>query len=185
MIRTLLRRHTTALLFLAWLGLLALPLLDSQADAAGVQDGSPVSKAEAQQNIVLERFVRMMPDSLPDTAPEQVTNQSSGQQGQQSWHGADELDELPRPLVPLHSLFVFPERAARLGIRRALVLAEIDLDAEGRIAACRIVHGAGNGFDEEVLARLPGVRFAPGKKGGHPVAVRARLPVRFVLRSGS
>lgn len=181
MIRALLRRHTTVLLFLAWLGLLSLLLLETRTGPPGGHE----DRAGTQQNIFLERFVPLSPASLPGTVPEQATNQSSGQQGQQSWHGADELDELPRPLVPLHSLFVFPERATRLGIRRALVLAEIDLDAEGRIAACRIVHGAGNGFDEEVLARLPGVRFAPGKKGGRPVAVRARLPVRFVLRSGS
>lgn len=175
------RRAPTPLLFGIWLLLLSLPLLDSGGTPSR-GEGEREGPCKQEQSIFLERFVRLQASTLP--GPEEATNQADKASGQEGWHGTDELDELPHPLAQLHSLFVFPERAARLGIRKALVLAEIDLDVEGRIVACRIVSAAGNGFEDEVLAKLPSVRFTPGKKNGRPVAVRARLPVRFVLKNG-
>jgi len=181
MIRALIQRHRVSLLFLFWITVLVLFLVSGESTPLR-KSGSPAGRP-GEKALTIERFIRPQPSIIQpgrqETSP--VTNTPQPGSDQSDWYAASQLDDLPRPLVSLEQLFVFPEKAALLGIHKALVLAEIDLDAGGWIRSCRIVRGAGNGFDEEVLAKLPGVPFTPGRIDGKPVPVRARLPVRFVL----
>ena len=179
------QRHRLGLLFFLWCLILAwLTLSPGSAQPAGAGTAAQ-SQEETTGSMLLERFIPLRPAA--EQSPKKTlaeSNQAPGPTKSETWHGAHELDELPRPLVSLETLFLFPDKAAILGIRTALVLVELEIDLRGNIVTHRILRGAGNGFDEEVLAKLPSVRFSPGRIDGRAVAVRARLPIRFVLRPG-
>jgi TonB family protein len=61
------------------------------------------------------------------------------------------------------------------------VVAELDINANGRVVSVRLIQKAGWGFDEEVVRKIHHVRFSPALQGGLALAAAARIPIEFVL----
>lgn len=90
------------------------------------------------------------------------------------------VDIQPRPLIEISSVMSYPPGARKMGIQ-ATVVVELDISEEGMVDRIEIIRTAGWGFDEEVLRKLPKVRFRPARKQGMPVAVTVRIPIVFRL----
>ncbi|MBI5070107.1 MAG: TonB-dependent receptor [Deltaproteobacteria bacterium] len=73
---------------------------------------------------------------------------------------------------------VYPP-AARAAGRSAEVVLELELSAEGRVAAARVLQPAGDGFDEAALEAGRRLRFSPAEVDGSPSAVVIEYRFRF------
>ncbi|OIP93624.1 MAG: hypothetical protein AUK55_08125 [Syntrophobacteraceae bacterium CG2_30_61_12] len=76
----------------------------------------------------------------------------------------------------------YPRLARELG-KEGTVLLRLTLDANGRLNQVEVLRKAGYGLDEEALRAVRESTFRPARGNGRPVACRADLPIRFVLRS--
>jgi protein TonB len=76
---------------------------------------------------------------------------------------------------------VYTEEARRLGLTGDVVLS-IVIEADGRVAAVRLVRGLGAGLDERAMAAVREWQFAPARRLGTPVAVTVEAVVSFNLR---
>jgi protein TonB len=76
----------------------------------------------------------------------------------------------------------YPRLARDLGIE-GNVLLSLTIDERGRLMELQVIKKAGSGFDEEAVRAVKESTFSPAKRDGKPVACRASLLVRFVLRS--
>jgi protein TonB len=76
----------------------------------------------------------------------------------------------------------YPRLARELG-KEGTVLLRLTIDEGGSLTHVEVLKGAGSGFDEEALRAVRESRFSPARMNGRTVASRARLPIRFVLRS--
>jgi periplasmic protein TonB len=76
----------------------------------------------------------------------------------------------------------YPRLARELG-KEGTVLLRLTIDERGCLLDVQVVKQAGTGFDEEAVLAVRSSKFSPAKRGGKPVACRAHLPIRFVLRS--
>ncbi len=72
----------------------------------------------------------------------------------------------------------YPGEALARG-QSALVVLQLDIDAEGRVTAAEVVDPAGHGFDEAARDAALRFRFAPALKDGHPVPSRIRYRYSF------
>jgi len=86
----------------------------------------------------------------------------------------------PIPLVDIQSVFVYPDQARRRHIQ-GRVVAELDINANGRVVSVRLIQKAGWGFDEEVMRKIHQVRFSPALRDGLALAATVRIPIEFVL----
>lgn len=75
---------------------------------------------------------------------------------------------------------VYPESARQTGVE-GFVLAEIDLNEKGRVVNIRIIKSTGEAFEKSAIKALKNAKFRPAYKGGDPVSVRFRQPIRFTL----
>jgi len=85
------------------------------------------------------------------------------------------------PRFLLKTMPVYPPVAKRLQ-KEGTVLLRLTIDERGRPVDVEIVKGAGFGFDEEAVKAVKRSTFVPAKRGGKPLACRALLPIRFVLK---
>ncbi len=92
-----------------------------------------------------------------------------------------------RPPVLLHPDKVrarlrrlYPEEERKAG-REGEVLADLRVDAEGRVLSYEIVRSAGAAFDEAAGEALAAMRFSPALTGTRPVAVKVRQRIAFRL----
>ncbi len=76
----------------------------------------------------------------------------------------------------------YPRLARELG-KEGTVLLRLTIDERGSLTHVEVLQRAGSGFDEEAVRAVRESRFSPARINGKPVASRAQLPVRFVLRS--
>lgn len=74
----------------------------------------------------------------------------------------------------------YPEQARRLGIEGVVIL-EVAISSEGRVLEARIIEDPGFGLGESALRAIMASEFEPALSGETPVAVRVRIPVRFLL----
>ena len=72
----------------------------------------------------------------------------------------------------------YPADAKARGVSAEVVL-ELDLAADGTVAAARVVTPAGQGFDEAALAAAKVLRFSPAEIDGKPAAVTLEYRFRF------
>jgi len=75
----------------------------------------------------------------------------------------------------------YPDRAKDANISGKVFISFI-IDEFGAISQVSVLRGIGGGCDEEaarVIRKMP--NWTPGKQGGHPVKVRYRIPIEFVL----
>ncbi|MEL6178921.1 MAG: TonB family protein [Myxococcota bacterium] len=107
----------------------------------------------------------------------------------------DETDDSPRsheapspvvtpPKLQGEAAATYPERALEAR-PEAVVVLEIDIDAQGHVEAVSVVESAtgeadGLGFEEAALEAARGWRFEPATADGEPVAVRITYTLRFV-----
>lgn len=78
----------------------------------------------------------------------------------------------------LRRLYPAQERGAG---REGEVLADLRVDAEGRVLSFEIVRSAGAAFDEAAGKALGAMRFSPALAGTRPVAVKVRQRISFRL----
>jgi protein TonB len=135
-----------------------------------VPQSAPVMEPEAQTMPAVEPLIA----GPSPSAPEPVT----------------EPEPLPKP-QPLYKLTRLPELIAqrkpaypeseRAGGREDEVLAEVFIDATGRVLDVAIIKSAGRAFDQAVTTALRESRFTPGYIGDEAVAVQFQIPFRFQL----
>jgi protein TonB len=77
---------------------------------------------------------------------------------------------------------VYPQIARRLGKEGKVVL-RLTLNEKGELVNIEIIEGAPYGFTESAIEAVKKSRFSPAIKNGKPIACRAILPVRFVLKN--
>jgi protein TonB len=73
-------------------------------------------------------------------------------------------------------------RMAREMSREGTVVLSLTIDEQGILQDAEVAERAGFGFDEEALRAVRTSKFKPAVRSGKPVASRALLPVRFLLR---
>ena len=76
---------------------------------------------------------------------------------------------------------VYPVGAFEAEVEGEVVL-EIDIDAEGKVEAARVVKAAGYGFDEAALKAVRQYLFTPATVDGEPVPVRITYKVVFQMQ---
>ncbi len=92
------------------------------------------------------------------------------------------LSKLTRPPSFINKIEpVYPASEQRSG-SQAYVLAEITLDAEGKVLNIKITKSAGMYFDNAVIAAIKQSVFAPGYVETQAVAVKVLIPFRFKLK---
>lgn len=103
--------------------------------------------------------------------------------------GVPEPDYLPQhkisdvPAIPAKEILgriEYPPIALRQGIEGVVYL-ELYIDQTGLIRRITVLKDPGFGFADAALRALQGIRCAPARANGVPVAVRFRYPVRFTL----
>jgi protein TonB len=75
----------------------------------------------------------------------------------------------------------YPRLARETG-REGTVVLSLTIDEHGFLQSVEVVESAGFGFDEEALQAIRSSTFRAAVRNGEPVASRALLPVRFMLR---
>lgn len=75
---------------------------------------------------------------------------------------------------------LYPEEERRAG-REGEVVADLRVDAEGRVLSVEIVRSAGAAFDEAAGRVLGALRFSPAMAGTRPVGVKVRQRIAFRL----
>ncbi|WP_353683809.1 energy transducer TonB [Thermodesulfovibrio sp. 3907-1M] len=76
---------------------------------------------------------------------------------------------------------VYPQIARRLGKEGKVVL-RLTINEKGELLNVEVIEGAPYGFTESAVEAVKKSKFSPAIKNGKPVACRAILPVRFVLK---
>jgi|GEM_PF-872558 len=83
----------------------------------------------------------------------------------------------------LHKVLpAYPALAKRLE-KEGTVLLRVTIDERGRPVEVEVLNKAGFGFDEEAVKAVKDSTFTPAKMGGKPLACKALLPIRFILRN--
>ncbi len=80
------------------------------------------------------------------------------------------------------SLPRYPRLARELG-KEGTVLLQLTINERGQLMNVEVLRSAGSDFDEEAVRAVKNSTFKPAVRGGKPIMCRARLPIRFVLRS--
>jgi protein TonB len=76
----------------------------------------------------------------------------------------------------------YPPLARKLE-KEGTVLLRLTIDERGQPVEIEVLRKAGFGFDEEAVRAVQASTFVPAKKEGRPLACKALLPIRFVLRT--
>lgn len=78
----------------------------------------------------------------------------------------------------------YPVLARRLG-REGKVVLRLTIDEYGTLKGVEVLEDPGYGFSAAAAEAARKSRFAPARVNGRPIAVKALLPVRFVLKRRS
>ena len=101
-----------------------------------------------------------------------------------------EIDFLPQhkiselPVLPtdeIRNKIVYPPLANKQGIE-GIVYLELYIDQRGELKNVVVLKDPGYGFADAALKAIEGIKCAPAKANGIPVAVRYRYPIRFTLK---
>lgn len=90
--------------------------------------------------------------------------------------------ETPPAITDYTTPPLYSDEARSRGIE-GLVTIAAQIEADGQLAAARIVRGLGFGLDQNALVALRQWRFRPGTHAGSPVAMWAEIDVEFSLRN--
>lgn len=117
------------------------------------------------------------------TKPSNGTGVSPKEPGFSDWHpgvaraGSDV--PVPELLVRVDPVYPEPARRARL---QGVVVIELLIDLEGRVADATVLRGLPTGLTQAALDALHQWRFAPSTIDGRPVPVRYVISIHFQLR---
>ncbi len=75
----------------------------------------------------------------------------------------------------------YPRLAREMG-REGTVVLSLTIDEQGVLQSIEVTESAGHDFDEEALRAMRASTFRAAVRNGKPVASRALLPVRFMLK---
>jgi|GEM_PF-1203268 len=121
--------------------------------------------------------VEVEPEPLvPQPAPPQVEPSPPPQHVFIPLHRLTRLPSFDRSIAP-----AYPPEERAMG-REATVVAQVALDAEGKVLEVEILVSGGEPFDRAVRGAIATMRFSPGMLEGRPVAVKVQIPFRFQLR---
>ena len=84
------------------------------------------------------------------------------------------------PSFKKQSLPVYPSLARRRN-KEGVALLRLSINAAGQLTHVEILDDPGFGFAEAAVEAVRNSSFNPARHNGKPVAVRAILPIRFVL----
>jgi periplasmic protein TonB len=76
----------------------------------------------------------------------------------------------------------YPHLARKLA-KEGIVHLLLTINEKGELLSVKVTQTGGADFDEEAVRAVKQSSFSPARKDGMPVACRAHLPIRFVLRS--
>lgn len=93
-----------------------------------------------------------------------------------------DFGEMDGPRIASRIAPRYPSSAKRRGEEGTVVLL-LSIDEEGALTNVKVLRSAGDKFDQAALAAARKARYAPATRDGRPVACRAKLPIRFSLRS--
>lgn len=114
-----------------------------------------------------------------ETSEPEISEKLSANNPQSQIHPVTKLTKLPSFLTKIEPIYPLPEQHSGT---QAYVLAEITLNANGKLLDINIVKSAGNHFDNAVLLAIKQSTFSPGYIGANPVAVKVVVPFRFKLK---
>lgn len=77
---------------------------------------------------------------------------------------------------------VYPQIARRLG-KEGKVTLRLTVNEKGELIHIEIIEGAPYGFTESAIEAVKKSKFSPAIRNGKPVACRAILPVKFILKN--
>lgn len=77
---------------------------------------------------------------------------------------------------------VYPQVARRLG-KEGKVILRLTLNEKGELINIEVLESAPYGFTESAVEAIKRSKFLPATKDGIPIASRAILPIRFVLKN--
>ena len=94
-----------------------------------------------------------------------------------------QVTALPRPLNDRDFEPDYPTMAKREG-REAVVLVDIDITTEGKVAHAEVTQGpTRHGFRRAAIAYVKKLRFEPARAGSRAVAARIEWTVYFYVRN--
>lgn len=114
--------------------------------------------------------------SSGDGPPRGAGNGSGGNGALERTLGSPDGPSFLHKVVPS-----YPALAKRLE-KEGTVLLRVTIDEQGRPLEIVVLKKAGFGFDEEAVKAIKDSSFVPAKRDGKPLACRALLPIRFVLK---
>jgi len=109
-------------------------------------------------------------------SPVEVAQSSSTQP--EKIESISSLTRIPGPLRKIEAAYPSSERRAG---NQAYVLAEVVIDAQGKVQNVQILKSGGKAFDKAVIEALNKSEFSPGYIGDKAVPVRISIPFRFNL----
>jgi protein TonB len=137
-------------------------------------------KQKITEPVVQQPVVTNTSSEKPVTAKESAETPSSTTQNSET--EVQPLSKLTRPPSFLTKIEpVYPATEQHSG-SQAYVLAEITLDAEGKVLDIKITKSAGKYFDNAVIDAIKQSVFAPGYIDKQAVAVKVLIPFRFKLK---
>ena len=119
---------------------------------------APATTVSSETTVIVEQS--------PAPQPERIESISS-------------LTRIPGPLSKIEAAYPASERRAG---NQAYVLAEVVIDAQGKVQNVRVVKSGGKAFDNAVIEALNKSEFSPGYIGDKAVPVRISIPFRFNLK---
>lgn len=91
----------------------------------------------------------------------------------------DNITRLPEFIKKMEPIY---PKSARKNNREGTVIVEASIDSEGRVTETKVVKGSGFGFDEAAVESINNSTFTPALAGERTIAVKIRIPFRFVLK---
>lgn len=111
-----------------------------------------------------------------DGSPGGAANGSGGRGSLEKTFGSPDGPSFLHKVVPC-----YPALAKKLE-KQGTVLLRVTIDERGRPVEIEVLKKAGFGFDEEAVKAIKDSSFVPAKRDGKPLACKALLPIRFVLK---
>lgn len=129
----------------------------------------------------VEHTVLNFPSSHSDTSEKTSSDSSISTNKEKTGIIDAEFGSTYGPKFLYREIPVYPPIARRLGKEGRVVL-RLTLNEKGELINVEVIEGAPYGFTESAVEAVKKSKFSPATKNGKPVACRAILPVRFVLK---
>lgn len=152
-----------------------------------------VEKKEINQDIkqTAENNVAIITEQLSNTTESNivssieqkiVVSQSSLTDGKEGKFIDSEFGTVHGPKFIHKEMPVYPQIARKLG-KEGEVILRLTLNEKGEVVNIEIIQSALYGFTESAIEAVKKSKFSPAIKDGKPIACRAILPIRFVLKN--